>query len=66
MYTNEMIKAKKDIDNMSQYEMAKLWRFATLGHPYFDKTNGDISQYFIKKFMEKGGFTSELSKQIGW
>lgn len=26
------------INQMSQIEMARLWRFAPSGHPYFDKS----------------------------
>ena len=56
---------KKYIDNMSQMEMARLWRFAPTGHIYFDKTSG-LADYFIANFQEKGGMTSNISKQIGW
>lgn len=62
----EIEAAKKDIDSMSQLSMASLWRFAPAGHPYFDRSNGDLPDYFSKKFKEKGGFTPEISKQIGW
>lgn len=65
MTTQEMIKAKEDIDKMSQMDMARLWRFAPSDHPYFDSTNG-VYEYFEKKFKEKGGFTPEISKAIGW
>ena len=53
--TKEQIKkAKKCIDSMSQYEMAKLRRFAPSGHPYFDKRNIEIVKYFDKKLKELG------------
>ena len=62
----EIVEAKKTIDAMSQMEMAHLRRFAPSGHPYFDSTNGDVADYFERKFKEKGGMTSEISKAIGW
>lgn len=55
----------QDINKMSQEDMARLWRFAPSGHPYFDNT---IPLYgvFKKRFDELGGFTPEISKKIGW
>lgn len=58
--------AKKEIDGMSQLEMARLWRFAPAGHPYFDSRNGDLPDYFKNVFWAKGGMTPGISKQIGW
>ena len=54
---------KKQIDNMSQEEMAKKWRFAPAGDPMFQ---GEVGNYFTKRFNELGGFTSAISKKIGW
>lgn len=66
MTLDEINSAKKEIDQMSQVEMARLWRFAPSGHPYFDTTNGDLAEYFEVKFKERGWFTPEISKAIGW
>jgi hypothetical protein len=55
------IKAK--IDAMSREQMARMWRFAPVGHPMFQ---GEVGEYFVKRFNELGGWTPELSKQIGW
>lgn len=66
MTDEQIAREKKEIDTMSQHTMAYLNRFAPLGHPYFDKTNGDLSDYFNKKFKEKGGMTSKISKELGW
>ena len=66
MTDQEIAKHKKDIDKLSQYEMAALRRFAPYGHPYFDMRNGDLSDYFENKFKEKGGMTPEISKRLGW
>lgn len=62
---NSLEEYKKKIDNMTQEEMASLWRYAPAGHPYFDTTS-PLSEYFIKKFKEKGGMTPRISKEIGW
>lgn len=54
---------KQQIDNMSHIEMAKLWRFGKSGH---ELLSGDTGDYFTKVFKEKGFFTPEISKLIGW
>ena len=54
---------KKQIDNMSQFELCKKWRFAPSGDPLLQADTGD---YFSKVLKEKGGFTPEISKKIGW
>jgi hypothetical protein len=54
-----------DISQMSQEDMASLWRFAPSGHPYFDNTI-PLYAVFKKRFDELGGFTPEISKKIGW
>ncbi len=56
-------KTKEKIDKMSQYEMASLWRFSPSGSPYFQ---GEAGDYFDKVFKEKGGFTPEISKSLGF
>ena len=56
---------KAKIDAMSQEDMARLWRFAPAGHPYF-VSGSELSEYFAKVFKEKGGMTPAVSKRIGW
>ena len=56
---------KADIDQMSQMEMAELWRFAPAGHPYFDR-NLPLFEHFDKRFAALGRFTPAISKTIGW
>ena len=58
--TNE---EKSRIDNMSQYELCRLRRFAGAGEPLFQ---GDTGDYFAEVLKEKGGFTPEISKALGW
>ena len=53
------------INQMSQIEMASLWRFAPSGHLYFDKTK-PFFKIFDKRFKKLGGFTPKISKAIGW
>ncbi len=53
------------INNMSQIEMARLWRFAPPGHQYFDSSL-PYFDIFKARFEELGGFTPAISKAIGW
>jgi len=62
MTEEEVKKWKKKIDEMSQEEMASLWRFAPAGHPAF-VTGSELCEYFDKRFE---GFTPTISKKIGW
>jgi len=57
-------KEVEKINNLSQYEMAKLWRFAPSGHPWFDSSKPYFA-IFDKRFKELGGFTSKISKDLG-
>ena len=54
---------KATIDSMSQFELCKKWRFAPIRDP---SLQGDIGDYFSKVLKEKGGFTPEISKVLGW
>jgi len=64
LMSDEELKVIKDINQMSQTEMASLWRFAPSGHPYFDTTK-PYFKVFDKRFEELGGFTPATSKSIG-
>jgi hypothetical protein len=55
----------KIINEMSREEMCSLWRFAPVGHKYFQRGNG-LTEAFEKRFKELGGFSPEISKSIGW
>lgn len=69
--TEEYLKAKEKsehletIEKMSHIEMARLYRFAPSGHPYFN-TELPYVKFFMKRFNELGGMTPEISKLIGW
>jgi hypothetical protein len=56
---------EKEINNLSRYDMCRLTRFAPVGHKYFDKQQ-PYWKYFEKRFKELGGFSSEISKDLGW
>lgn len=54
---------KKQIDDMSQYQMARIWRFAPSGEPLLQ---GDVGAYFTESFKSKGFFTPAISMALGW
>ena len=54
---------KKEIDAMTQIDMARALRFCPPSHRYF---LGDTGDYFFKTFREKGSMTPKISKEIGW
>jgi hypothetical protein len=54
---------KRRIDAMSQYDLCRMWRFSPFGEPLLQAEAGD---YFKDKLKERGGFTPEISKQLGW
>ena len=56
---------KRKILAMTRREMCVCYRFSPCGHPYFDSTN-PLSTVFDKRFKELGGFSPEISKEIGW
>jgi len=63
MTEQEIQKETDKINKMSQYEMAELWRFARLGHRYFDKSL-PLWEVFQKRFKALGGMTPEISKSL--
>jgi len=56
---------KEKIDKMTQMEMARLYRFAKPGHPYF-VYGTPVAIYFNEVFEKRGGITPEVSKLMGW
>lgn len=61
---DQKAKALADLEKLSHYEMAKLYRFCPVGSLFFADT--DVYARFKQRFAELGGMTPELSKQIGW
>ena len=57
---------KAEIDSLTHFEMCRMWRFGKGNPEYFDARN-PISTYFTDRlFKHFGGFTPEISKQLGW
>ena len=65
MTPEEIEVERQKIDNLSQLEMARLWRFAPQGHPYFS-AKLPLFEHFCARFEALGGFTPAISKEIGW
>jgi len=54
------------VDKMTHIEMCSIWRFGKSGQKWTDNTNR-ISTYFSDRlFKHFGGFTPEISKQLGF
>lgn len=64
MNEQEQARFEAEIDNMTQMQMARLWRFAPAGHPFFDRRL-PLWDRFETRFKALGGFTPEISKAIG-
>lgn len=64
MTADEIQKDIERISTMSQMEMAELWRFAPVGHRYFDSSL-PLYEIFKARFDALGGFTPKISKAIG-
>jgi len=57
-------KIKKEIDELSHFEMCEIWRFASRKNYLI---NGENGEYFKRRlFKHFGGFTPEISKELGW
>ena len=56
-------KNKEYIDSLSYESLLSKWRFAPIGDPMLQ---GEEGEYFAKRLKEKGGFTPEISKRLGW
>jgi len=55
---------KTQIENMSHYDMCRVWRYASTGNPLI---MGETGEYFKERlFKHFGGFTPEISKSLGW
>jgi hypothetical protein len=66
MIENEIKMHQEVIDGLNQEEACRLLRFALVGHPFFDSTVPEVSEYFSRKYHELGGMTPTISKKIGW
>jgi hypothetical protein len=56
--------AQRDqIDNMSHIEMCRTWQFARRDDPIIA---GAAGGYLYRRLQALGGFTPDISRQIGW
>jgi hypothetical protein len=54
----------RKVEQMSHEDMARAWRFAPVGSPYFaDQRVWDV---FNARWQAFRGWNPELSKRIGW
>lgn len=63
-----MTEEEKDlaaIEKMTHYEVCYLWRFGPIGHRYMNSET-EVGKAFKAKFDSYGGFTTSISKQLGW
>lgn len=65
MTPEEIEKALKYINNMTHYELARLWRFGSSDHLYL-KTPELFEVVKNRLFNEYGGMTPTISKLVGW
>lgn len=65
-YTQEQIqKALDEIETLSHETMCRMWRFGS-NEIYFRKDLPTGEAFRKRLFDHFGGFTSEISKKIGW
>ena len=57
-------KTIEEVEQMTRLELCRLWRFARAGE--FWERGNPISEAAKKRLDTLGGFSPEISKQIGW
>ena len=67
-FTQEEIdKALSEIETMDHYTMCMLWRFSGIDLQLYFRSDLPTGKRFKERlFDEFGGFTPEISKQLGW
>lgn len=67
MTTEEIEIEKKKIDALTHFEMCRMWRFGTAPAKWQLRSDDGLAEYFTDRlFNHFGGFTPEISKEIGW
>lgn len=62
----EIANALKRIEEMEQFEMCRLWRFAPAGSEIYFRSDLPTSVAFKERlFTHFGGFTPSISKSLG-
>jgi len=66
-FTKEQIEtALKEIENLDHFTMCRYWRFAPSGTEIYFRSDLKTGEAFKKTLFEHfGGFTPEISKQLG-
>lgn len=54
----------KTVNSLSKEEMARIIRFGTYSE--LNQYTLDMHNYLLDRFEQLGGWTAQLSKQIGW
>lgn len=54
---------KRKIDSMDRFDLCRMWRFSIVGEPLLQDEAG---AYFAARLKELGGFSPEISKELGW
>ena len=64
----EIAEIKAKIDNMTHLDMCYMWRFtdSSAESIYFNSTLPFAEYFKDRLFKHFGGFTPEISKEIGW
>lgn len=63
--TKQQIQAwENEIAQMTRVEMARLYRFALVGHPLF-RNDLPLSKIFKERFDSLGRFSPSISKALG-
>lgn len=59
-------KALAEIETMELYTMCRIWRFSPPGTEIYKRSDLPTGPAFSKRlFVDLGGFTPEISKQLG-
>jgi hypothetical protein len=53
---------KAAIDSMDRFSLCQKWRFAPVGEPLLQ---GEAGDYFKDRMIKLGGFSPEISKELG-
>jgi len=63
----EIADALKRIKEMDRFTMCRLWRFAPTGSEIYFRSDLPTGNAFKERlFTHFGGFTPEISKELGW
>jgi hypothetical protein len=67
-FTDEQIAdALKRIEEMDHFTMCRLWRFAPEGSEIYFRSDLPTGDAFKERlYGHFGGFTPEISKELGW